>query len=257
MHDRFRFLISTRWLGLTAFALVAVVVCALLATWQQGRATERSAANDRIEAGADATPVPLDEALPADSALDDDERWRVVEVTGEFDTDNEVAVRARPQGGEIGVEIITPLNLADGTTVLINRGWLSPDDAADPAAAPPVPDGEVTVIGRLYESEPARGEVSRGDDWWESRVISISQLDDNVPGDLRAGYVGDLEAAAPFQVQSPPSYRAWQNYSYAVQWWLFAAMIPVGYVVLVRRELRATPGGAAKSRSIHDELAED
>lgn len=257
MHHRYRFLFSHRWLGLTAFALVAIIVCALLATWQQGRATERSAANDRIEAGAEATPTLLDEVLPANGGLDDDDRWTVVEATGEFDVENEVAVRARPQDGEIGVEIITPLDLSDGTTVLVNRGWLSPGDAEDLSSIPSAPEGEVTVIGRLYESEPTRGEVSRNNGWWESRVISVDLLEDNLPGELRAGYVGDLEAQAPFQVQNPPSYRAWQNYSYAVQWWLFAAMIPVGWVVLVRRELRSTPEGRSRARSIHDELAED
>lgn len=28
------------------------------------------------------------------------------------------------------------------------------------------------------------------------------------------------------------------NYAYAIQWWLFSAGVPIGWVILVRRELR-------------------
>ncbi|QSB04506.1 SURF1 family protein [Natronoglycomyces albus] len=257
MRQGYRFLTSPRWLGLAAFALVAVLVCALLATWQQGRATERSAANDRIQAGAGADPAAFEHVLPAEVALDDDDRWLVVEVTGEFDTDNEIVIRARPQDGSNGYEILTPLLLDDGSAVLINRGWIAAAQGGAVPDIPPAPTGETTVIGRVYEPEPRGGQVSREDGRWHSRVINVDQLAAEFPYQLRAGYVGDLEASAPFQVQNPPSYRAWQNYSYAVQWWLFAGMIPIGFVVLARREAQGRGGVTTGKRSVAEELAED
>jgi hypothetical protein len=50
--------------------------------------------------------------------------------------------------------------------------------------------------------------------------------------------VADIEPAEGFTALETPSFKDWQNYSYAVQWALFAAMVPVGWVVLARRERR-------------------
>lgn len=44
--------------------------------------------------------------------------------------------------------------------------------------------------------------------------------------------------------------------AYAVQWWLFAAGVPVGYVVLARREKRDRVEAAAKEAAGEQQPAE-
>src|SRR5690606_17867895 len=49
-----------------------------------------------------------------------------------------------------GFWLLTPLRLTDGTVVAVVRGWVASPD--DPAGA--VPEGTVTVTGRLRPAEP-------------------------------------------------------------------------------------------------------
>ncbi|WP_157930838.1 SURF1 family cytochrome oxidase biogenesis protein [Glycomyces xiaoerkulensis] len=242
MFQRFGFLTSARWLGLTAAAIVVVVVCTLLAQWQWGRAEERAEANARIDA--DGAPAALEEVLPAGSALDDQDRWTLVEATGAYDTDHEIVLRARTNDGVNGYEFATPLVLGDGTALLVVRGFIASDGSGSAPDHPPAPSGEVTVVGRLYESEPAAGRVDAEAGAVRARRLSIDRLAEHL-GDyeLRAAWIGEAEPADGFTALETPSFRAWQNYSYAVQWALFAALVPLGWVVLIRRELRGEPDG--------------
>ncbi|HEU5126371.1 MAG TPA: SURF1 family protein [Glycomyces sp.] len=243
MVARFKFLVSARWLGLTAAAVCVVVVCALLSQWQWNRAEQRAEANARIEAADD--PSPLDAVLPAGAGLDGEDRWTLVEATGTFDAANELVLRARTNDGANGFEIVTPLVLDDGTALLVNRGFVAGAGGQDLPDYPAAPTGEVTVVGRVFESEPAGGEVTAEDGHLLGRRLNLDQVGAHLDYGLRDAWIAQLDPAEGLQPLQPPTFRAWQNYSYAVQWLLFAVMVPVGWVVLVRRELRGEsgPGG--------------
>ena len=86
--QRYRFVFAPRWLLLTAAGLVVMVVCGLLSQWQWDRAVMRAAANEVIETSRVAAPV--DEVLPAGAALDDADRWTLVEATGVYDAEHEI-----------------------------------------------------------------------------------------------------------------------------------------------------------------------
>jgi cytochrome oxidase assembly protein ShyY1 len=64
---------------------------------------------------------------------------------------------------------------------------------------------------------------------------------------------GYLELTAPLPPDGGPEAVAAPDHdsigphmAYAVQWWLFAAAVPVGWVVLVRREKRDREDGSAQ-----------
>eukprot|EP00435_Cladocopium_sp_Y103_P068616 s173_g31.t2 len=82
--------------------------------------------------------------------------YRVVEVRGVFDHDQEMHVGPRPGSDETGentpgVLVVTPLRLEDGSTVLVNRGHL-PSYRLDRATRKEVPTW-VRVRGVLEEGE--------------------------------------------------------------------------------------------------------
>lgn len=86
----------------------------------------------------------------------DDYVCRIIEVRGVFEHRKEMRVGPRPgldDNGEttVGYNIITPLRLEDGSTVLVNRGHL-PADRVDQATRPEVPKW-VRVKGVLEEGE--------------------------------------------------------------------------------------------------------
>jgi cytochrome oxidase assembly protein ShyY1 len=234
--QRYRFVLAPRWLLLTLAGLVVMVVCVLLSQWQWGRAVQRAAANEVIENSTVAAPV--DEVLPAGEPLDDDERWTLVEATGVYDTEHEIVLRAQTNNSLNGFEIVTPLVLADGSALLVDRGFVASENTGQVPDYPAAPSGEVTVTGRVYESEPEGGSITEVDGHLESRRLSLDMFEDRFDYDLRSAWVADIEPAEGFTALETPSFKDWQNYSYAVQWALFAAMVPVGWVVLARRERR-------------------
>jgi cytochrome oxidase assembly protein ShyY1 len=247
----YRFLLSARWLGYAALAVAMAVGMVLLGNWQFSRYQQRVAANERIEAGARATPVPIGDVLsrpgspgtagPGPSAQ---ERYVPVTVTGRYDTGNEILVRGRSQQRQLGFEVVTPLVLDDGTAVLVDRGWVPapPNDARAVPVVPAAPAGTVTATGRVHPSESRPRSIERREGRIEVRRIAVPQL----AAELRYPLYG---AYLLLTAQSPPAdpellaieidrQNSMLNAGYSVQWWVFAAMVLVGYGWLARREAR-------------------
>jgi cytochrome oxidase assembly protein ShyY1 len=65
----------------------------------------------------------------------------------------------------------------------------------------------------------------------------------------------EAKGGSPEQISDPGSEDAPLNYAYMIQWWLFAAGVPVGWWVLVRRERRDREEAAAKEQAEEAEPA--
>jgi cytochrome oxidase assembly protein ShyY1 len=253
----YRFLLTPRWLGYLALTLAAAVVMVFLGNWQLDRYRGRTAINERIDAGSTMSPVPLRDALPAPSggpgstgpAPAERVTWTRVTTTGRYDPTNVVLVRGRTVDSEVGFEVLTPLVLADGTAVLVDRGWVPPVPGGGATAQPQVPaapTGDVTVTGRVVASESGGGTVERREGELETRRISIPRIARHLPYPVAGGYVlldQQTPAADPaFQAVPIGHTNNWQNFGYVVQWWLFAAMSLFGYGWVARREARRMAG---------------
>ncbi|WP_320069348.1 SURF1 family protein [Micromonospora sp. RTGN7] len=252
----YRFLLTPRWLGILALTLVAAAVMVLLGNWQLDRYQGRTAINERIDAGERMNPVPLRDAVPAPnggagtagSAPADEATWTRVTVTGRYDTANIVLVRGRTVDNRVGFEVVTPLVLADGTAVLVDQGWVppAPGGAMAQPQLPPVPPGEVTVVGRVHPTESGTGAIGRREGRLEARRIGVPRLARELPYPVHGAFVL-LDEQTP---TADPLFRAvpightnnWQNLGYVVQWWLFAAMTLFGYGWVARREARRMAG---------------
>jgi surfeit locus 1 family protein len=98
----------------------------------------------------------------------DRDEFRKVRVTGTFLHEFEAPVYGLAQGERQGAPIqgyylITPLKLASGAIVMVNRGFI-PTDLRDPARrAASQPQGEVTVTG-LVRAPEARNAFTPDDD---------------------------------------------------------------------------------------------
>ena len=65
-------------------------------------------------------------------------------ATGTYETDHQFVVVNRSQNGQNGRNVVDAMQLADGSLLLINRGFVP-----DAVATPPPPQGTVEVVGRL------------------------------------------------------------------------------------------------------------
>ncbi|MFY1703910.1 SURF1 family protein [Micromonospora sp. WMMA1923] len=240
-----------------ALTLVAAFAMVQLGNWQLDRYRDRSAINERIDASERATPVPLSTVLsapaggvgtagPAPASTD---AWTRITATGRYDPENVVLVRGRTVDSRVGFEVLTPLVLADGTAVLVDRGWIppAPGGATAQPEVPAVPAGEVTVVGRVHESESGAGTVDRRNGLLETRRVAVPRLAEQLPYPVYGAYVlldEQTPAADPlFKAVSVGHANNWQNLGYVVQWWAFAAMSLFGYGWVARREARRAAGG--------------
>jgi surfeit locus 1 family protein len=131
----------------TLAAVAAIVVCVAAGNWQRDRMHAKQALRAQFDAASGAPPVAL-ASLPAATdwtAL----RYRPVVATGEYLAPRQLFIDNKVVGGRAGFHVVTPLKLADGRVVLVNRGWIA--QGASRAATPdaPPPAGIVSVRGRI------------------------------------------------------------------------------------------------------------
>ena len=240
-----RFLRTWRWVGYIASALLFAVVCALLSNWQFDRGRQATADNAIVAANFFADPILIEEALPTLDAYDPEQNWQRVTVTGVFRAEDELVVRNRPNSGNNGFEVLTPLQLSDGSIFMVDRGWVapSPDDALAPDLIPQPPPGTVKIVAQLRPSETLRGSGTPAGDQVGS--ITLSTVQQRIDGRLYTGAYGVLDSEspaaqiglAPIQT-TPPIKDVGTHYSYAGQWLLFALIGFVALGLAMRKEYR-------------------
>ncbi|MGW5636504.1 SURF1 family cytochrome oxidase biogenesis protein [Streptomyces sp. NPDC003832] len=244
----YRFLLSRQWVILTLAALLLIPTMIRLGIWQMHRYDERTARNQLVSEALSADPVPVERLTSPGHTVTSAERYRTVTAKGRFDTHDEVVVRRRTNGDdEIGYHVLTPFVLNDGKVLLVNRGWIPADRTSQTAfpEVPAPPAGELTVTGRLMPDETTEASGIKNLQGLPDRQIMLidsareaRRLDAEVLGGYLVLTSPDPEGDTPQQLGEPGDEDAALNYAYAIQWWLFAAGVPVGWVVLVRRERR-------------------
>jgi cytochrome oxidase assembly protein ShyY1 len=251
----YRFLLSRQWVILTLIGLVLIPTMIELGFWQFHRHQHRVAQNTLIAKNLEAKPVPVTELTSPGHTVPRADYWRQVTATGTYDTSHEVVVRRRTSADDrVGFHVLTPLILADGRAVLINRGWIPAvaDQRAFPSV-PPAPKGTVTVTGRLKADETTKASGIKdlaGLPRRQVMLISSAQQAKALGRTVLGGY---LEQTAPEPAGSSPELipdpdhdSIGAHMAYAVQWWLFTAAVPVGWAILVRREKRDREAAAAQ-----------
>lgn len=235
-----------RWLGYLALAVVFAMITAWLGSWQWSRHEEKLERRALVEANYGGDPVPLDEVVPASGQLAAQDGWTRVEATGRYAAGDQHLVRNRPHEGVYGYEVLVPLLLADGSAVVVDRGWVrNAATAQEVPDVPAPPDGQVTVTGWVRPGEPDLGR-DRVDGQLAS--ISLTGMTEETGLDFRDAYVV-LEAESPAPAErpaplEPPDTGLGSHLAYALQWWL---TVPVGLILVLamaRREAQDEPGMA-------------
>jgi cytochrome oxidase assembly protein ShyY1 len=261
----YRFLLSRQWVILTLLALVLIPTMVRLGIWQMHRYEERSARNQLVADALAAKPVPVERLTSPGHTVTSAERYRTVTAKGRFDADDEVVVRRRTNADdEVGFHVLTPFVLDDGKVLLVNRGWI-PADGPSQTAFPKIPapaGGEVTVTGRLMPDETTEASGIKDLKGLPDRQIMLinsgreaDRLGVQVLGGYLAQTAPEPRGDTPEQLDSPGDENAALNYAYALQWWLFALGVPIGYVILVRRERRDRAEAAAATAEEERETA--
>ncbi len=218
--------------GIVGSILVLAVAagCVRLGFWQLHRLAERRAHNAVVRARLAAAPLAL-QALPEDTAL----AFRPATATGRWDSEHAIVLAGQTYDDDPGVTLLTPLLLPGGGAVLVNRGWLPSPDAATIDARAYAVAGAAAVRGLLVPMPTGRVPPAPG-----FRRVWF-HLD---PGRLRRQFPypiaplllqvtpGPGDRGLPHPVP-PPTLSEGPHLSYAVQWFSFAAIGLIGWVVLL------------------------
>ncbi|MEV6513026.1 SURF1 family protein [Streptomyces sp. NPDC051642] len=251
----YRFLMSRQWVILALITLLLIPTMIRLGIWQMHRYEMRSARNQLVTNALHAKPVPVETISTPGHAVTRTEKYRTVTATGTFETSKEVVVRRRTNDDdEVGFHVLTPFVLTDGKVVLINRGWI-PATGVQTAfpKIPAPPSGRTTITGRLMADETTAASGIKDIKGLPDRQIMLINSEEQAKrlnARVLGGYVEQTapepKGDTPEQISDPGKEDAPLNYAYMIQWWLFAAAVPVGYVVLARREARDRREAAAK-----------
>jgi surfeit locus 1 family protein len=137
--------------GIIILALIPLTAFAL-GSWQVQRLGWKTDLIAKFEDRLTRPPLPLPPYIDP-TAIGEFDYRRVIAV-GRFRHDEEMLVGPRLMEGEDGYNVITPLERANGSTILVSRGWIAKkfrEQKAREQSGEALPKGEVTVEGLLRE----------------------------------------------------------------------------------------------------------
>ena len=218
----------------TVITLVVFGILVSLGFWQLDRADQKRALLAQYHAGADASPIRLDARVRSLDGL----QYQLATATGSYDGDHQFLLDNRTHNGVAGYQVLTPLKLAGGAGLLVNRGWVPLPGSREVLPQVPVDDDERTVTGRIRQ--PSLKGFSLGGEQprtgWPYRIqrVDIDRLAHELdypllPAELLLGpgqpdgYVRDWR---------PLTFGPERNVGYAVQWFSMAAVLLVIYLMV-------------------------
>ena len=232
-----------RWLP--TFAMLGIVAVTIAAgNWQRGRAEQKEALRAQYAAAGAAPPIDLTRADIDPVRL----RYRTVRATGEYDAARQLFLDNRIHAGRAGFEVVAPLKLATSDRyVLVDRGWIAQGASRSDLPRVPPPAGMLTVIGRA-NLPPApylelKGAGNSGPLWQNldlPRIAAATGLD-LLPIVIELTEA-DALADGLIRDRPAPDLGAERNRGYMLQWYSFAALAVVLWLVLNWRPRDADSG---------------
>jgi len=205
-------------------ALCAVAVFVAAGNWQRGRMHQKEVLGAALDVAQAAPVVPFPAAAADWSAW----RFRGVEARGTFDAARQFLVDNKVHRGRAGYHVVTPLRLADGGAVLVDRGWIAAGATRLDVPVVPVPAGEVVVRGRVHIPatdyvELARSVPERGV-WQNLDPARFTQATGLAVPPVVIEAIGGAGDGLAREWPRPDS-GANKHRMYMLQWYAFAAIV--------------------------------
>ena len=211
-------------------AVPAFIVLVGLGLWQMNRLAWKT---DIIAYRAAMLAAP---AAPLSADASKIEFSRVL-VEGEYLHDKEMFLAAT-RNGRFGFHVITPLKRADGTYLLINRGWIPPGMREPWLRADSMIEGPVAIEG-VIRSSPGRSWLSPENDlaknywfWRDYQAMAAFAGVEAPPYMIEAGPApnpGGVPIGREFKVELRN-----EHLQYVIIWFSLAAALMVIYVISQR-----------------------
>lgn len=217
------------WASLFTIAGLAVLLG--LGTWQLQRLQWKQGVLAELEAAYQIEDLPVITTRAGFQALPSDASFFPVKLQGVYDAPASVMLTPRTNEGKSGAHLITPLTLRDGSQILVNRGWVSPDytHEQEEIATPAV------VIRALMrkaerpnlfvpENNPADGQWHR---------LNAEEIAAHLDLDLATDKIAYVMSEMPSTPVTHESVLVWQppnnHLGYAIFWFSMGAVLIIIY----------------------------
>ena len=239
----------------TLVVLVVAATCIRLGLWQLDRLEQRRARNAVAEARMTLPAVDVDR-LGGDGA---ESAYRRITLSGSCENEP-IVLAARSRHGAPGVHLLCRFRSAGGRELLLDRGWLpsadartvepgrlaQPRDTTIDALVVPFPEGRAT--GRAGRGTPSLAQGDRGVALAQPEPVVIYRLNraeasaaTGIPLDDWYAQALGSDDVMPIP-NEPPDLGEGPHLGYAVQWFSFAAIALIGWLVIVARRRSPATG---------------
>ncbi|CCM04451.1 uncharacterized protein FIBRA_06631 [Fibroporia radiculosa] len=146
-----------------------------LGTWQVKRLKWKVAMIDELEEKLQREPMSLPKRV--NLAAIPDFAYRKVMLKGRWDAEHAMLLGPRVRDGTNGYHLVVPLIRSDGSTVLVDRGFVSKDMAGD--AKCHLEDGETQILGMLRTSHVRNNFTPNNDpekgEWYWADISAMAE----------------------------------------------------------------------------------
>jgi surfeit locus 1 family protein len=211
-----------------------------LGTWQIERLGWKESLIAERQAAASAPPIDIPPVPNPAHALE----FRRVKATGVFLNDHELYLHAIAEDGQVGYHVITPLRLAGGSILLVDRGFVPEDRKAPQSRSAGELKGDAAVTGFLRRppaGKPGWFVPDNGaarNEWFFVDIpamTSAARLEGVLPFYVEADQSpnpGGLPTGGQTRLELPNNHL-----QYALTWYALAAGFAVIYIRVIRRRL--------------------
>ena len=228
----FKNLLRPRWIILTFLLAILTYLFIELSGWQFDRYHQRIDRNKDFITAVAGVPIPIENV----SQLNNLKQWGKVSLSGQYLDAESKLVRKRYLKNSLGFWVLTPFQLTNKEIILVNRGWIpSANSSTSELAIPNSPTQQVLIEGYLQPMEKFKENPA---DLPSNQINDINI--EKFQGNIYPNYYIQLGKSNPAEkdigIIYLPEVSNGPHLSYAIQWILFALLLPIGWYVLLKNE---------------------
>ncbi len=227
----FKFRFTPNWYS-ALFTVVFCILFCLLGMWQLARADEKRNMVAAYAARESFKPVVVDKehASPL--------QYQSVSIKGHFLSQN-VLLDNQHHDHQFGYDVLTPVELADGSFVIVDRGWVKGDVTRRTFPEFKNPPGLIKLSGSVYYPSNKQWVLGASFEEQENKTLIAEQINLKLlsqvlqkklyPFIIRLDKANSYGFIREWSIVSMPPER---HLAYAVQWFAFAFVTLILFVVL-------------------------
>ncbi len=249
MFNKYKKILTIKWLLLFILAVAASGLCVRLGYWQLDRLRQKKEFINHYSIVSEAAPLKLNDNSNEVFQVNLD--YRKVVVTGIFDNENSNVLRNQYHDGIPGYFLLTPLKISENLGVIIERGWIPSNGNGKPENWKQYYlNGPVKISGiiRVGNKSPEIVGAGQNNNTTSANPFFINDINTDalstdlnykiLPIFIQPEISAGSESIPPIPYQPEIDLSEGPHFGYALQWFTFAIIIVIGTPIFVLKQIK-------------------